>query len=184
MDTKVPYVQKWTQGIKDQCAGDMEDTLNPRIDGDQVDWQQSAEHCFIRDVVADTANLLRIFLYKHYDDAEICGDDAKRWLIARFSDDAFFLRLFLKYEEEKDIVLIAAMRMFALLERMPSSQKTSFFADLFFGLRRLGDEQLNLFFRFLYGDDEERVQSIRNALRNYKLSEFERLITLSFKQQS
>ena len=181
---KVLYVQKWTQGIKDQCADDMEDIINPRVDFGQIDWQQSVEHCLIRDAVGDIVNLPRVFLYEPLYNAEQRGDDVKRWLIARFSDDASLLNLFLTHEEEKSIILIAAMRVFALFERMPSSQKTSFLADLFFGLQRLDDKHLGLFSRFLCDDDEGYVRNMRNTLRDYNFSGFEQLISLSFKQQT
>lgn len=174
MDTnKVPYIQRWAQGIEDQCGGDMEDTLNPRIDIDKVDWQQSSEHCFIQDAVGDIVNLPRTFLYEHCHDAERCGDDAKRWLIARFADDISLLNFFLNYEKEKNIVLIAAMRMFVILERPRLLPGGSFIASLYFGLQKLDTEQIEVFFRFLYSDGG-CVRGIQDSLHSF--SEFEQTI--------
>ena len=181
---EMSYVRLWTQGIKDQCGGEMQDIINPHLDFGQIDWEQSARFSFVHDIAGDFLGLPRILLYEHCSYAESRGDDAKRWLIARFSDDPVLLGFFLKYEENRDIVLIAAMRMVTVLEYSPLSPRISFFGNLFDGLWRMDEEQLGLFFCFLCGDDEEYVQSVRNALRNYKFSEFERLITLSFKRQS
>ncbi len=173
MGTKeVSYVQIWTQGVEDQCAGDIEDIINPRIDIDQVNWQQSSEHYFVQDVIGDIADLQRVLLYEHYHDAERCGDDAKRWIIARFSDDVFLLSFFLNYEEEKNIVLIAAMRMFALLERPRLLPGSSFIVSLYFGLQKLDDRHLNIFFRFLCS--EECARDMRDVIHNF--TEFEQVI--------
>ena len=180
--SEMSYVQLWTQGMRNQCGGEMRDIINPRLDFGQIDWEQSTRFSFVYDIVGDFLGLPRILLYEHCSYAESRGDDAKKWLIARFSDDPVLLGFFLKYEGDGDIVLIAAMRMVTVLEYSPLSPRISFFGNLFDGLRRMDEEHLDLFFCFLCGDDEGYVQSIQNALCNYKFSEFERLITLSFRQ--
>ena len=180
MDTeKVSYIQRWTQCIEDQCAGDMEDIINPRIDIDQVHWQQSSEHCFIQGVIGDIADLQRVLLYEHHYDAERRGDDAKRWLIARFSDDVSLLNLFLNHEEEKNIILIAAMRMLVLLERPRLFEGGSFVVSLYVGLQKLDDKQLSMFFRFLCSGGG-CARDAQGTLHNF--TEFEQVILSSLEQ--
>lgn len=180
MDTKkAPYIQRWIRGIGDRCAGDMEDIINPRIDIDQVNWQQSSEHCFIQAVIGDIADLPRAFLYEHHYDAERRGDDTKLWLIARFANDVFLLNLFLSHAEEKNIILIAAMRMLALLERSRLFPGGSFIVSLYLGLQKLDDRRRDMFFRFLCPNGA-CARAMRGALHSF--TEFEQVVLSSIEQ--
>ena len=187
---KVSCVHLWTQsmrnqykdGVRGMLDDDVRDIINPRLDFGQIDWEWSTRFSFVHDVVGEISGFSRTLLYEHYYAAEMSGDETGNWLMARFSDDPVLLGFFLNQEENGDIVLIAAMRMFAVLERSPLFRGSSLFNKLFDGLRRLDEERLDLFFRFLCDDDEGRVRGMRSAFYDHRCSKLEHLITLSFNQ--